>query len=259
MAESFFTHAPELAGRIAVAPNLSILLDYDGTLTPIVARPQDAHLEPRVREALQTLCGRVGVSVAIVSGRRLSDVRERVGLPQLIYAGNHGLEVSGPGFVFVEPTAMELRQALESVCEELTARLAGVTGAWVENKELTATVHFRSVPVEGLDQVRRIVQAVTDGLGNPFRLSTGQSVHEIRPRVNWNKGTATKWINEKLNRSASFSIYVGDDATDEDAFLALPDGITIRVGHPANTLARYHLPGPAEVERFLWWLQNVRR
>jgi phage/conjugal plasmid C-4 type zinc finger TraR family protein len=90
----------------------------------------------------------------------------------------------------------------------------------------------------------------------------GHMVFEIRPRVNWNKGTAVGWIKDKLSRPDAQAINVGDDVTDEDAFGALPDGITIKVGEmkvgeTVETAARYHVKGPGEVRRFLDWIDGV--
>jgi trehalose-phosphatase len=245
---------PEIGARIASASAVLLGLDFDGTLTPIVEHPARAVLPPETAEVLLALASHENTTVAIISGRALGDLQALVGIKNLIYAGNHGLEIAGPRFSFVEAAAADARPALQALGQELAKRLQPLAGAFVEDKNLTLTVHFRQVASEDWEEFRRIVHAVLASSSHPFVLTAGQKSYELRPRVYWNKGNAMAWLQERLDRPDALVIYAGDDATDEDAFTALPDQITVKVGSGGETAAHFHVDGPAEVLEFLSWL-----
>lgn len=239
---------------VARASHLLVCLDFDGTLAPLVDDPAGAVLPVHVGRLVQALSEHPRVSVAIVSGRERVDLQTRVGIPGLVYAGNHGLEISGPGFVFIEPTALASCDQLKELTADLAARLQTVPGAVVENKGLTLTVHHRRVPSEQWEDLRRIVHAGLAQTSYPFLLTTGSQSYEVRPRVPWHKGTAVEWIRDRLGLRHALIVYVGDDQTDEDAFGRVRDGITVKVGLEGETAAQYRLPGSAQVPTFLEWL-----
>jgi trehalose-phosphatase len=124
----------------------------------------------------------------------------------------------------------------------------------IENKVLTATIHFRRVQAGGRNEIRKAVYEEVAFSDRIFRVSQGLQVLEIRPRVDWNKGTAVRWIAAMRGSADTFAFYIGDDMTDEDAFSALSEGITIRVGQATGTAARYYLERQESVVRFLAWL-----
>jgi trehalose 6-phosphate phosphatase len=252
-------HLEEMGRRIEAARALALFLDFDGTLVPLHDFPDQVQMPATLRKRLLALSKQENRIVAVVSGRQRSDLQERVGVPGLVYAGNHGLEISGPGFLFIEPTAIGYRDKLLEFAKDLETRIKGIPGAWVEDKGLTLSVHSRLVAPELSDELRRIVHAALEYTSHPFLLTVGDHVYEIRPRVDWDKGSAVRWIRERMGVPDALSIYIGDDRTDEDAFAALAEGITIKVGEPTETAAGYHLPSPAEVERFLKWLTNGER
>lgn len=209
----------------------AVFLDYDGTLTPIVSRPEDAVLSDAARTAvarLRELC-----SVAVISGRNLADVRERVGIPQLYYAGSHGFEISGPGGVEKRlAEAAGFLPALDGVQRELEVRLSGIEGAQVERKTYSVATHYRNVEDGKVAEVERIHAEVASVFGE-LRRSEGKKVLELQPDVDWDKGRAVEWLMDALHmrRPAVVPFYIGDDVTDEDAFEALKSvGITIVVG-----------------------------
>src|SRR6267154_4791815 len=162
-------------------------------------------------------------------------------MPNLIYAGNHGLEISGPGVYFIQPDAAKRVQALSDLSRELQNRLQNVPGVQVENKVLTASVHYRRAPADRMREIHQLTNLAVSACGGLFQLTPGLQVFEIRPRVSWHKGKAVDWIKEAWAKGHALSVYVGDDATDEDAFLALPEGITVSVGSARQTSARYYL------------------
>lgn len=236
------------------APHVLLFLDFDGTLAPIHPNPGAASMSAESRRALRTLEADHRSSVAIISGRALPDLRERVRMEEIIYAGNHGLEITGPGLHFIEPIAAQRVDMLEELARHLQVRLRHIHGVEVESKVLTASIHFRRASVGSADEVHRTVQDALTPVISLFQVTQGLQVFEIRPRVNWHKGLAVRWIKETLRRDDSLPIYVGDDVTDEDAFAALPDGITISVGRTSSTCAQYHLDRQESVQEFLVWL-----
>jgi trehalose 6-phosphate phosphatase len=249
---------PELARRIDLAKHVVVGLDFDGTLAPLQSQPDAVTLPEPVRTVLSRLASLPRVTPMIVSGRRLTDVAARVGLANLIYAGNHGLEIRGPGLNFVEPTAAATEQRLHKVTENLRRRLSAVPGFLVEAKGLTTSVHYRNVQPEHRDELASAVREAVDADTTKLVLFTGHAIWEIRPRVSWHKGDAVVWTMQQLGIAASsLAFFLGDDRTDEDAFAALPDGITVKVGSPGTpTEARYWLPDPDAVCAFLVWLEE---
>jgi trehalose 6-phosphate phosphatase len=255
MTTALFENLQEVRDRLE-GRRLLLFLDFDGTLTPIVERSCLAQLAPETRELLDSLSRTERLSLAVISGRALADVQARVGIPTLIYAGNHGLEIGGVGFHFIEPIAAARRDELLWLSDGLAAELRDTPGVEVEFKGLTSTVHFRRTPANQASRIPGIVKAAIRGREGLFVLSPGKKSVEIRPRVNWHKGRAAAWICAKLNNGA-LPIYIGDDVTDEDAFLALSEGITVKVGEGTDTAARYHLASPDQVAEFLHWLADA--
>jgi trehalose 6-phosphate phosphatase len=251
MRGGLFDALREVRERLAQGPHLLLCMDYDGTLTTLVDDPAQADLSPPMRRVLLSLAAHEGTSLALISGRARTDLQAHVGIPGLIYAGNHGLEISGDGFLFIEPTAAQRSAALRALAADLTRKLRHIPGAFVEYKGLTLSVHYRQVAATDREELRRIAHAAAASTNHQFRLTRGNKVFEIRPCVPWDKGAAVWWIKEQLGRPDALTIYLGDDVTDEDAFVALPDAIRIKVGRTSETAAQYKVEGPAEVQRFL--------
>lgn len=236
-----------------VRRRVAVFLDYDGTLTPIVPRPEDAVLAPAVRETvtqLAQLC-----TVAIVSGRDLADVRRLVGIEGLVYAGSHGFDIAGPaGAVPGGSERDRFLPLLAAAQAELEAALAGVAGAQVERKKYSVAVHYRNVADADLEAV----EAAVNGLlarQPTLRDLPGKKVHDLQPRVDWDKGKALLHLLRTLGLDGPdlLPVYVGDDITDEDAFAVLRErglGIVVRE-EPRPTLATQALDSPAEVHRWL--------
>ncbi len=229
-----------------------VFLDFDGTLSPIVQRPEDARLLPGMQEILENLA-RVA-RVAVVSGRDAADVRERVGLPEIACAGSHGFEVLGPGDRrHVHEGAEAYLEPLDRAESELQEALKGIDGCQVERKRFALAVHYRRVAGNQVAAVEDAVVAVA-GRHAQLRRTGGKKIHELRPDLDWDKGRAVRWLLRDLvpDRDA-VPIYLGDDVTDEDAFAALEDqGVTVAVGRERRpTRARWGLADPAEVARFL--------
>lgn len=248
----------EVREQVRDAGYLSIFLDFDGTVTPIVGDPADAYLDSGMKATLEAVAARANTLLVFVSGRSMADLRQRVGIPSLVYAGNHGLEICGGGVNFVEPAALAKRELLKRLVETLEGSLRHIRGAWVEDKTLTATVHYRQAAARDERAIANIVHAALAHNSAIFQLNAGKKVFEVVPRTKWHKGAAVCWINARLAGPGVVSIYIGDDRTDEDAFALLPGEITIRVGDGGETAARYHVDGPGQVRVFLDWLNGER-
>lgn len=231
----------------------AVLLDFDGTLSDIVADPAAAALVEGAGDALAKLAALC--PVAVVSGRDLRDVRDRVGVQGIWYAGSHGFELLAPdGTRHVHDAAAPgVEQALKRAAERLRERVRSVPGVVVERKRFAVAVHHRRADLDDVGPVVAAVHEIARATG--LRVSTGRKVTELRPDVNWDKGTALRWVLEQLTVPV-LPIYLGDDLTDEDAFDAVePDGLGIVVGHGENgdrhTAARFAVTDPAAVGVFL--------
>jgi trehalose 6-phosphate phosphatase len=249
----------EIEARIPSAGLISLFLDFDGTLVPITGDPTAPKLDPTAAATLELLSSHACLVTTIISGRAIEDLYTRIRLDGLIYAGNHGLEIFGRQFRFVEPAASARRETLQRLCEELALELQPLPGAIVEYKGLTASVHYRLAAEEDRTRIQQTVYAATARNGALFRVNPGRKIFDIVPRTDWHKGAAVEWINSHLREKELLTVYLGDDASDEDAFAVLPRDVTIKVGSAAATCARYRLSGPAAVHEFLLWLAHSVR
>ena len=251
MSRPLFDALFEVGAQITHSDHLLLCSDFDGTLTQYVDHPKLAGLSMKVREVLCRLNQLDRVTLAVISGREVADLQERVGIPGLIISGNHGLEISGPGFFFVEPAAARWSSSLREVARELKARLLPINGALVEDKDLTLSIHYRMVAKEHWKALQQTVQSVLANHPYPFLVTKGYKIIEIRPPIHWNKGSAVTWLQDQLSRQYAQLIYIGDDLSDEDVFTAFPNGITIKVGDGTQTAAQYSVDDPEEVLRIL--------
>lgn len=231
---------------------LGVFLDYDGTLTPIVDRPELATLCAAMRATLARLAR--SCVVGIVSGRGLDDIRERVGVDGLYYAGDHGFAIAAPdGACLVAEEAKGFAPLFERLHAGLETRLGRIDGVLIERKRYSIAVHYRRVAAERVEAVRDAVEALL-AEQPALRMIRGKMVMELQPDIDWNKGRALEWL---LKRAAAgealLPVYIGDDITDEDAFRAIAGegiGIVLR-DSDRPTQARYALESPAAVRAFL--------
>ena len=248
MIPSALEHVQEIARR---GDRLAVFLDYDGTLTPIVSHPEAAWLSESMRETLRSLVARV--PVAILSGRDLDDVRGRVHVDGIVYAGSHGFDIMGAGGLRRE-LGGEYLPVLDGAETELREALDEIPGAQLERKHFSVAAHYRNVSE---DDAFRVAQAVDEVAARhrELRRINGKKVYELLPDIDWHKGKAVLWLLEtlELQRGSALPIFIGDDRTDEDAFRALQKrGVGILVSEqPQVTAASYWLNDPEEVERFL--------
>jgi len=230
-----------------------IFLDYDGTLTPIVATPDLAVISPEMRSAVEELARHRKVS--IVSGRATDDVRGKVGIEGIFYAGSHGFEIVDPqGQVTVNAEAKKIRTVIDDIYERLTQRVAHIPGALIEHVKYTVSCHYRLIPSEHFEEFQRIVDETLREYPK-LRKTSGKKVFELRPRIDWDKGKAVDWILDVLAFDAQrqIALYVGDDTTDEDAFSVLKArGFGVLVADPPrDSAAQYVVRNVAQVKQVL--------
>jgi len=250
----------KVARRLKSADHVLFLTDYDGTLTPIVDKPELAALPQGMRKLLRTLVKNRRYTVGIISGRALPDLKNKIGLDGIVYAGNHGLEIDGFGSNFLEPIAEEMIPFLSMLNQALLVTLRGIKGVFVEDKGLTLSVHYRMVDGSEEEKVRGAFERITSPLDvtGKIRVTHGKKVYEVRPPVDWDKGKAIAWLIAKFKESRRkggvLPIYMGDDLTDEDGFEVIEkhNGISVLVGgDDSQSIARYFLKSPEEVMEFL--------
>jgi len=246
--------AVDLRGRLASAAGLFVALDFDGTLAPISSDPDEPMLTPANRNALERLVDRPDAAVAVVSGRALDDLRDRIDVDQVTLSGNHGLELYRDQERTVHPAALEHRPSIVATADLLEDALASVPGAVVEDKELTVTVHYRQTPGHRIETVRSAVERAVEAADDDLRIVDGKQVFEVRPAVERDKGTVVSELATSYPDDWR-SVSIGDDTTDEDAFrVVAPDGIAIRVGDTRETAATHRLPKQEAVAPVLRWL-----
>ncbi|MFC6906143.1 trehalose-phosphatase [Halalkalicoccus tibetensis] len=239
--ERFEDSHGEIREAVEEAAGLVVCTDFDGTLAPIEEDPDAPEIDPENRELLERLRDAGDTRVAVVSGRALTDVRERVGVEGIAYAGNHGLELEREGSVVVHPIAKRHADRIERICEALSEALAGIDGTGIEDKGVTATIHYRQTPDEAVPVVREAVDDAVERFGGSgIEKTDGKEIVELRPEVRWHKGMAVSMLVDD-HPDDWLPIYIGDDTTDESAFRAVDDGLAIYVG-TGETDAHYRVP-----------------
>jgi trehalose 6-phosphate phosphatase len=239
--------------RLADGKRLAVFLDYDGTLCPIMETPELAVMPADIRDAVIKLARHC--PVGIISGRDLEDVRDKVQIDDIVYAGSHGFDIAGPEGLQIEDTVWEeFLPVLDKAEKALSRRLDAISGLLIERKKFAIAIHYRRVDPENVERIETAVDEVA--AEHPkLRKAFGKKIFELQPKTDWHKGKALFSLLGalKLDREDVLPFYIGDDVTDEDAFRTLKGrgiGIVVR-DHPYETAAVYSLKNPDEVRRFL--------
>jgi trehalose-phosphatase len=250
-------HLTEIRARLSPQKRVLLLMDFDGTLSPLADAPEKAHLPQDVQQMLLRLAFQPRVRVAILSGRSLAYLKSVFGVQSFFYGGNHGLEMEGPDFSFCHPRARTLRRVIQNLVRQIRKPVKAVPGAFLENKGFSLALHFRNIPrvhKPDFDALLEKLREKTAGL--PVRWQPGNKVWELLPRVAWDKGRAAESLIQHLEHP--FPVAVGDDRTDEDMFEALSGkGITVHVGGDSDSSAQFCLTRQSEVPRLLRFLEEV--
>jgi trehalose 6-phosphate phosphatase len=238
----------------------AVFLDYDGVLTPIVARPEDAVISPGMQATVQTLSRRC--PVCVISGRDRAVVQRLMGIDDLVVAGSHGFDIWSPRLGTLDhPEAVGSGKLISEASEHVRDRLAAVDGVLIEPKKFSVAVHYRLVAPAQHERVAAVVRAVVGEFAPSLKVTPGKDVYEVQPNLDWNKGRALLFLLTALGMDGSdvLPFYLGDDITDEDAFRALRGrGVGIIVGRSDDpevagrpTAAELALASVEEVQRFL--------
>ena len=240
---------------------LLILLDYDGTLVPITSRPEKAIISPSAQNLLSKLNQLPGVTIGIISGRSLSDLKKMVGIKGLIYAGNHGIEWEIGG----KKGKLKILQGAEGNLSKIRMELNIISrkfkGAILEDKEYILSVHYRLVKQELLEPFRKYLKYLVAPYKNSgaLKMTRGKKVYEIKLNLKWDKGDFIEFLlNNNFRQNNLLTVYIGDDVTDEDVFVKHRKKIvTVKVGLSLSK-AEYYLSNQQEVIKLLEFILKIR-
>jgi trehalose-phosphatase len=244
----------EILQSVERGERVFLFLDYDGTLVPIQKTPQRALFPSSKRDFLRRLGKRA--LVGIVSGRSLREIQRLVGIKDIAYIGNHGLEISYKKGCWLHPEARRTEPLLKDVLKNIRHSTRDFSGIIVEDKGVTGAVHYRLADTVLWTPLKEIVEKEIGRHARALKVAEGKRVLEIRPNLPWDKGKGVlelmRWLDPKGRLRL---VYIGDDRTDEDAFSAINlsdrSAMTIHVGRAKNTLARYRLADVDRVWQFL--------
>lgn len=225
-----------------------IFLDFDGTLAPITSLPENAKLSGKTKALIEKLAA--SHTVIVVSGRGLSDIKNRVPIKGVHYAGNHGFEWhvgARQGHIKLTPRTIRDLEEVRGILKQIARTFPG---AILEDKAYTLSLHYRLVSPTRTSILLDLVQ---ERLGpylktGRIRLMRGKKVLEVRPSVVWHKGDFARMILRRFRSRPHTVIFCGDDTTDEDAFRALAHDITVKVGPGRDTAARFYLPKRSDID-----------
>jgi len=255
--EYLFDRWDQVKKKLA-SKHVFLFFDYDGTLTPIAKTPQQAVISEKVKELLKRLSRKPNLALAIISGRQLKDIKNIVGLKDIIYAGNHGLEIEGPKIKFESQVSPGLKSAIRDIYENMVRGFSKIKGVLIEDKGLSVSVHYRLVDAKDTPEFLSIFSEITQPFtaGKKIKIDAGKKVYEIKPLVAWDKAKTVLWLLARQQFLAEedrvFPVYFGDDLADEEVFRVLKNkGLTVFVGAPGVSKALYYVKSAAEVAQFM--------
>jgi len=233
------------------APYRALFLDFDGTLVPLQQRPEDVKLSAQAKRILARLTHRDNVFVAVVSGRKRSDLIQLVGVKGVHLFGLQGAERAG------KKPAMtaKIRRALVRAKRRARSLLASIPGIWIEDKGVIFTVHYRAAKRAGVERARKLLRKVLAPSIRSLHILHGAKTWEILPIQLRGKGAAVEAHLREMP-AGTIAVYIGDDGTDETALAVLREHISVRVGEKKDTKANFYLRDSSEVLRFLSRLER---
>ena len=255
---NLWKHSDKITDQLQKASAKVLMLDFDGTLTPIVKSPEAVKLSIEMKNLLRKLSQKQGLYLAIISGRSLKDLKKKVSLSNIIYSGNHGLEGKILKEKYCFPISDKTLMALKIIRKQLNQIAGQYKGVFIEDKRLVLSFHYRMAGAK-IPEVKSAFKKVVKPYVQDKLISilAGKMVFSIRPEVDWNKGNFARLVIDKIQKKIKappVAIFIGDDTTDEDVFLTLKRGITIKVGGDEQSQAKYRLTDTDDVLRFLEWV-----
>ncbi|MBI2196076.1 trehalose-phosphatase [Candidatus Daviesbacteria bacterium] len=252
----------KITAQLKNSPAKVLMLDFDGTLTPIVKSPKEAKLSYEMKNLLIKLSKKEGLYLAIISGRKLADLKKKVNLQNIIYGGSHGLEGEIFGQKQSFPIPNKTLVILRNIREQLNKLAGQITGVFIEDKGSVLSFHYRLVDKQQIPELRLLFKEILQPYVEDGSISSvaGKMVFTIHPKVNWNKGSFAKMVVEKIptnSKTVPTAVFIGDDTTDEDVFQVLKKSITIKVGASNQSSAKYRLKDTKDVFSFLEWMNTT--
>jgi trehalose 6-phosphate phosphatase len=247
-----FQHWDAIAARIRASHHVLIFLDFDGTLVPIAPRPGQVRVHALTRRALHRLARRRQVTLALISGRRRRELQHFLPDRRLRYLGLYGWERNGHlALSSAEHKDLFRANVLLSDLVAVYPRL------WIEPKGLSLSVHLRDVKSCSRSRARLAVRRLLLPFRRTLHLFENLRDIEVVPHSIGDKGSAVSALLARPPMSRDFPLFFGDDLSDESAFAAVRNGVSVLVGKPRPTQAQYRLRGPAEVTSALTRLEEA--
>ncbi len=260
-----FNHLDLIEKALRRSP-FGFITDVDGTISETAPTPQEAVVSPVCRQYLSTLCNQLAL-VAAISGRPAIEAKNMIKIDRMVYIGNHGLERWTEGHSELTKDVKVYSKVIKAVIEELTPLLS-IKGIRIENKGISATIHYRLCPHQELAKRDILLALENSTRAKSLQITPGKMSINLLPPVAVNKGTAVLELIQEY--SLQGGIYLGDETTDIDAFRAIHTacrdldfqgfavGITSRE-MPEKLVAEadFTLSGVNDVERFLKWLSQT--
>jgi trehalose 6-phosphate phosphatase len=242
----------DVAAQIRKRGRVTIFLDFDGTLVDIAPRPELVHFNHDARAVLRRLSKHPLATIVIVSGRRRAELLEHIAVPDIHYFGLYGWERD-------DHSALPLvsQKALRDVCEKLDPLLKKYPNLWIEDKSSSLSVHLQHVAKSLHESLRKDLIAVLQPFQKTLHAVANIRDVEILPRSIPGKGLAVKEFLLDHAKNKSLPFYFGDDYSDESGFVAVGRGVSVHVGKPRPTKARYRVNTPADTAKALERIERV--
>jgi trehalose 6-phosphate phosphatase len=263
MSDYLFNHTVQIKKNILKSKSIVLFLDYDGTLVDFKEKPTDVTTPIQIKKILQQIIKNPKITVIIVTGRSLNDIKKLLTIKGLSFLALHGLHFKiGNQSSFCCTQTDELRLLIKKIKKEMQQKMQDEKGAFLEDKELTIVLHYRLLPTKKIQTIREKFNETIQVIDHKKRLEiiNGEKILEARPK-GWNKGKAIEMFLKKYKKEKNIlPIYIGDDITDEDAFRFLgTKGISIHVVNTSKrkTTANYWVKNTEEVLFFLQFLLQI--